>query len=324
MSDSDRNGNIALVISAVAVFLLIVGGVTGLILSEYANVHKVFATYQENAERDRDAATDEIGKSCYQPDIAVFSKCLKEKVTAYYTQQATNQDLQAQKDMAFWAATLFALGIVQLAFSGAGIYFIWQSLALNRDAVAEATKANANTIRAIGQEQTNADRQQRAYIGVESIMLDCPSVNIPNYKPVPMSAGATITDFVVLNIQNFGATPANKVYTWVNWFVVPYPQSLPLNFNYPDVATPLPPDIEISMIETNLFPSQKFASRVAMSDVNPVILSNARQAFVYFYGKIVYTDITKTERFTYFCFRHIAGRQPGQEFERYRDHNYAT
>ena len=78
------------------------------------------------------------------------------------------------------------------------------------------------------------------------------------------------------------------------------------------------------MIETTLFPTEIFSSKVAIEDINPVILSNERKAFVYFYGKIVYTDITKTERYTYFCFRHRAGRQPGQDMERYRDHNYAT
>ena len=135
--------------------------------------------------------------------------------------------------------------------------------------------------------ETAAERQQRAYVGVESIMLDCPSVNIPDYKPVPVSAGTVITDFVVLNIQNFGATPANKVYTWVNWFTAPYPESLPLNFDYPDWTTPLAPDVEISMIETSLFLSQKFASKIAMTDVNPVIRSNARKAFVYFYGRVI-------------------------------------
>lgn len=155
-------------------------------------------------------------------------------------------------------------------------------------------------------------------------MLECPSVNIPNYQPAPIIAGANITDFVILNIKNFGATPANKVYTWVNWLVVPYPMSLPLNFDYPDVATPMLPGVEITLIETSLFPSQTFASRVAMQDVTPVILSNRRHAFVYFYGRVVYTDITNKERFTYFCFRHLAGRQPGQEMERYRDHNTAT
>ena len=169
-----------------------------------------------------------------------------------------------------------------------------------------------------------AERQQRAYIGVESILLDCPSAKIPNYKPSPAIAGANVADFVVLNIKNFGATPANKVYTWVNWYSTPFPLALPLDFGYPDWSYALPDRVGVEPIETTLFPTQTYASKVAMPDVTPLILSNTRMVFLYFYGRIVYTDITNTERFTYFCFRHLAGRQPDSEMERYRDHNTAT
>lgn len=155
MRADDRNGYIALVICAVAVFILITGAITGLILGEYAKVHQTNAAYQQNGERDRDAASQEISKACFDADFAVFSKCISEKVASYYKQQATNQDLQAQQDMAFWAAALFMLGIAQVVLSGVGIFFIWRSLRLNRDAVTAAVESNTVT-REIGEAQVRA------------------------------------------------------------------------------------------------------------------------------------------------------------------------
>lgn len=259
---------------------------------------------------------NEVVQSATQPN-SPQQNAQDDTVQAVHWGVLTIRDTLAQ-----WIAAIAAIGSAAVSFWA--VRLVRSTLRETRRAAHAAITANRNTLKAINQEQVHADRQQRAYIGVESILLDCPSARLANYKPAPIIAGANITDFVNLNIQNFGATPANKVYTWVNWFVAPYPESLPVNFTYPDVATPMPPGIEISIIETSLFPSQKFLSRIAMTDVTPVILSNAKKAFVYFYGKIVYTDITNTERFTYFCFRHIAGRQPGQEMERYGDHNDAT
>ena len=115
--------------------LLVILPISGLLLSEYAEVHRANAAYQQNAERDREATSEEISKSCFNADFVIFSKCVTDKIGTYYNQQATNQDLQAQQDMAYWAKTIFFLGIAQLAFSGFGIYFIWRSLELNRAAV---------------------------------------------------------------------------------------------------------------------------------------------------------------------------------------------
>lgn len=122
--------------------LLIILPIAGLMLSEYAKIHRANAAYQQNAEKDRAAASEEISRSCFNSDFAIFSECITEKIATFYKQQATNQDLQAQQDMAYWAKALFFLGALQFILSSAGIYFIWRSLALNRDAVDVATKTN--------------------------------------------------------------------------------------------------------------------------------------------------------------------------------------
>ncbi len=168
----------------------------------------------------------------------------------------------------------------------------------------------------------NSNEQLRAYVGVESIVLDCPSAVIPNYIPAPIVPGERIKDFVILNVKNYGATPANKLHTWVNWFVAPFPQELPPDFTYPDVSPQLPPNVTIGMIDATVFPSETFRSKIAMLDVNPVILSHRRLVLVYYYGRIAYTDMTNTPRFTYFCYKHdVVG---GNIMEPHGPHNYAT
>jgi hypothetical protein len=61
-----------------------------------------------------------------------------------------------------------------------------------------------------------------------------------------------------------------------------------------------------------------------MTDVTPVILSNNKQAFLYVYGRIVYTDITGLQQTTNFCFRHAPDSPKDLQMERYGSHNYAT
>jgi hypothetical protein len=183
-------------------------------------------------------------------NFGVRDKCVADAEKAAHNQEQAEADLYAQRQMAVWAFAVGMSGLVSIPLSLAGILFVWRSLALNREALRIAGEANANTLTAIEQEQANAQKGLRAYLGVVFIHFDCPSSIILDYKPREIIAGQKITDFAVLTIKNFGQTPANKVYTWVNWFAVSFPESLPLNFSYPDVAAQLPPGVEISLVET--------------------------------------------------------------------------
>ena len=142
MSDSNWREKFDFGVVLAVCALLIILPIAGLMLSEYAKVHRTNAAYQQNAEKDRKTASEEISKACFKPDPVTFSTCITEKLATYYKQQATNQDLQAQQDMAYWAKTLFFLGIFQLVFSATGIYFIWHTLDLNRSTLKLAIENN--------------------------------------------------------------------------------------------------------------------------------------------------------------------------------------
>ena len=152
-----------LIVAACALILALPIG--GLLLAEYAKVHGTFAAYQQNAERDRKATSEEISKTCFKSDFIAFSTCINEKVAAYYKQQATNQDLKAQQDMAYWAKALLFVGLIQLGFSGAGIILVLRSLDLTRIATNAAVESNRDN-REIGEAQI------RSYVTIESCKFD--------------------------------------------------------------------------------------------------------------------------------------------------------
>lgn len=185
-SDKQRV-DFVLLISAFAVTLLILGAVTGLILDGLGSLHQGHADYQKNAQAIRDAASQEIAKTCVRLDGTVMPKCLEKEVGAYYQRQATNQDLKAQQDMAYWAMWLLVVGIGQAFISVFGIFFIWDSLRLSRVATKAALDANAVT-REIG------EAQSRAYLSVT--------------KGAVRFRGGELSPIVVIWVKNTGQSPA--------------------------------------------------------------------------------------------------------------------
>jgi hypothetical protein len=179
MFKGDWSSRIALGVAYLALLVIAFGASIGLTLNGYAQLQKAYSTYQVTADSDREASANKIESSCFNADRAKFSECLRGEITSYYQKQATNQDLQAQQDMAFWAKALFILGIGQSVLSGLGIYFVLRTLSATR----EANEIAKNT----------ANRQLRAYIGYSGCKM------------------TRTNDFFYIEVclTNFGQTPAD-------------------------------------------------------------------------------------------------------------------
>jgi hypothetical protein len=191
MSDGDWRKELGFGLIALACALLICLPIAGLMLNEYAEVHRANAAYQQNAEKDRKDATKKIEASCFATDRAVVRECLRNKIEAYYKQQATNYDLQAQQDMAYWAKAVFFLGAMQLILSVVGIRFVWRSLQFNAKAVEAAFVA------------VHADNRPWLKFAVEPVS----DLNRNNTDFFPEGVGL---DIKVL-IKNLGHSPAHGV-----------------------------------------------------------------------------------------------------------------
>ena len=143
-------------------------------------------------------------------------ECIKEAAQAAQDQQRNEADLYAQRQMAVWALVVAICAAVSIPLSVAGIFFVWRSLALNREAVAAATTANANTLRAIEQEQANAERGIRAYVTPGNISVSKFDIGLKsNFRCV---------------FKNSGQTPAFQFRFLVDLFPVIDPEKSPLRF----------------------------------------------------------------------------------------------
>ncbi|HYL49099.1 MAG TPA: hypothetical protein VET84_07010 [Stellaceae bacterium] len=164
-----------------------------------------------------------------------------------------------------------------------------------------------------------ARRQLRAYVGLQRLELELPSLNDPNYKPMKDEPGAVFTDFQVTFIKNFGATPAFNVSIFTNCTAIPFLGKLPDGFNYP-----IPPDrpsvLGITSRQT-LYPGQEVVSRVRILDVNNFKQAIAKSKSLYLWGTINYTDIYDRRWSSYFCFVYEPWRPAGSRWIPYEEHN---
>lgn len=130
MSSGSRYGNLTLTLITAGVVAALITVLTAIILEQYAKVHQVYATYQQHAAQDREQAAEAIAKDCANREPSDIVSCIKNELATYYYDQATNEDLQAQQNMAFWAA---AAVIISTGLTLTGIGLLWLTLRATRD-----------------------------------------------------------------------------------------------------------------------------------------------------------------------------------------------
>ena len=140
MHERDWLGRPATIIFAVALLIIGLAYMGDKILKGWVGVHDANAAYQQNAEADRDKSADEIAEDCQDPDV-VFRDCVRKNLEAHYKDQATNEDLQAQQDMAYWAFWLLIASAVGIIVSCFGVVLLIRSIDLGREANIQARKA---------------------------------------------------------------------------------------------------------------------------------------------------------------------------------------
>ncbi|MEQ1944229.1 hypothetical protein ABMA32_17585 [Mesorhizobium sp. VNQ89] len=215
MSNRDWLGSAALATVGLGVCLFLGILLAGVTISEYAKVHEVNAAYQRNAEQDRQHAANEAAASCEGISGAAFRACVSQALESYYREQATNEDLKAQKDMAFWAFMIFALGIVQTGLSGVGIWYVILNLREARKVTAQAAHGNRQAARAAIAAQNSADEARRANEAsdIRWVVENRPWLTIESEPSVHLFShgGKRINLRVELTVKNVGKTPAFDV-----------------------------------------------------------------------------------------------------------------
>jgi len=159
----------------------------------YFNKRRIHAEYQEQSERYRREASQNVAEACIgvadsAPD---FRACILQKIEAYDAGKSTNEDLRAQQDMALWSFWMMLATSAAVIVTGVGIYFVRETLAANTAAVEQAREANRIT-----RESAIADKRAwiRAHVTTSARVID----------------DVLLIDFFAHG-ENIGASPAKTV-----------------------------------------------------------------------------------------------------------------
>jgi hypothetical protein len=149
-------------------------------------------------------------------------------------------------------------------------------------------QAGHQTERIIDQMKETTVRELRAYIGVSKVYL---SLEVPT---LPRG---------IIEVENFGRTPAYKVRQWIRIEINPYP---------PTSVFPEPTHGPASM--SVIPPGVKNTSHVPLSKPLPTGVSVGTPALtVYVFGEVTYEDAFRQERKTSYRFIY-GGPEGGKSF----------
>lgn len=163
-SNWSRDNKIVIAFILVAVVGAIISAV---VYREYHVGRNAYREYQRETQADQREAADEIAKRCatYGPPSKAIRHCIAEAVRAYQSEANTSQDLQAQKDMAYWGMAMFFASGASLLISLVGLVALIDSLNQTRTAI--------RNDREIG------EAQARAYLNVSHavmVKVDTPAI----------------------------------------------------------------------------------------------------------------------------------------------------
>jgi len=193
-------------------------------------------------------------------------------------------------DYTYW---FFSLCLVVVG--GLQIWLLNETLkTINRQAdIAENQKtlmaqAGEQTERIIAQMKETTVRELRAYIGVSKVYL---SLEVPT---IPRG---------IVEVENFGRTPAYKVKQWIGIALNPYPPT-----------SEFPESTHTQASVSIISPGVKNTSLVALKKhLPPGVTVGTPEITVYVFGEITYEDAFKQERKTAYRFIY-GGPEGGKSF----------
>jgi hypothetical protein len=180
-----------------------------------------------------------------------------------------------KRDEVDWALWLFNFALVVVGFLQWKVLRRQAQIAHNQEL--QMIEAGKQTKEIIAQMKDTAVRDLRGYVGVSKILLDLGNPQVPEG---------------LVEIQNFGKTPAYKVRHRTAIGIESYPPSAPLQ----EI-----PQSRASV--TVIFPQIKNLGKVGLKKPLPLGVSiGTPDLTIYVYGKITYEDAFGNERFCDFRF----------------------
>lgn len=177
-----------------------------------------------------------------------------------------------------------------------------------------------------GAEDT-AKRQLRAYVGIDDIRIESTTAEDPKFRgrrhcERAAAIGFVHRDFIVLNVKNFGQTPAYDVTCFSHLAWTRFPQRLPDGYLYErdvDVVSTAP--VRSTLSRYMLESAKTHATRTIIFDPRPIKAARRRRFNLYVYGRIYYRDIYNCWWRTKFCYSWEPMHPSGPRFIPYENYN---
>jgi hypothetical protein len=244
----------------------------------YLTNREIAYSYNERVADSRKKAIEHIAESCAIPGAPsdIVGMCLKDKIETYRQQSVSDQDLEAQQEMAWWTAVMGIVGIVGVPLNILGLFALWLSLRQTRTAIRDT--------REIGEAEV------RAYIAIE------------NSKERPFSlekieAGKPVA--VSFRYNNNGSSHARRV-TYVAFCEV---RDHPIVSHHPVLVAPAPNQV----ISPNAVQGGDGAygeafteGPLSKTDIEDITESAGKR--LYMMCRIEYDDVFDKRHYTHGCF----------------------
>ena len=215
---------------------------------------------------------------------------------------------ERQEDPARW----------QMVFSGIGTFLVFAALILSTIATFAAVKA-VQVTRDIGQ------RQLRAYLSLIKIEVEAPDILTDVKKTAFAGQADKERNFVWLNIQNSGETPAHDVHAFLCYLVTPFSHRPSQDHVFIVDERELRPDgRKVTIAKQTIAPDMAFKRQMTISNIETFREAHAKEISLYFYGRIKYKDIYGRDRWTNFCHLYEPWRSADQKFTPHDRHNDAS
>ncbi len=262
---------LSVTVQIIAIYLL-----AGLGLSIWSGYNAKLETYHQEKQRaqaEHHQASRNISSECAVSNAppGFVAECLAAHVEAYERRRNTNQDLQAQQDMAYWALLMFGASAAGLLVSVGGLILLLRSL--------RQTETAISTDREVGHAQV------RAYLTIDPGMPDAIK---PGHMPV-----------VEIKIKNTGQSPAYFVKYIATIRVETHPLS-PGNEWYIFPASEQTETVGMTLPSQGDFAARaEGAEALTAEDIQSAM--NGADKRIYLACIVYYKDVFREQRITRFC-----------------------
>lgn len=273
-----------------ALIWLIAGTYLGIALYIAFDAGRVL--WRQSVEADRQTnqyavdAKQRINESC--ANVADLKECVAETIKATRENQLAENDLKAQREMAFWAKGLLIAALAQLGASGFGIWALVRTIDQGHEGLRTARDSLTET-------KISNERQLRAYVAVKPHKTDVDGPETyPRITWIKNKAGERVQRRITFRAvaTNFGQTPAHKIGHTIHIVLV-------------ERGEPPPWPIWFAKTDATLWPTGSRAYDIPFKGYTTDIEDKIKdgKAYLLVNGRFEYTDAFGKLRYTNFRFK---------------------